>query len=70
MDSAVPPRDTPDCIAYALRQLERTAASKSEYADAILDFWKLDQGAHRFQIHARVFKSMDLIGYIGEATSA
>jgi hypothetical protein len=60
--------DTVSHIAYVLRQLERNAENKSEYADAILDFWQLDQGEHRFQIHARVFKGMDLANYIAEAT--
>jgi len=61
--------DRTDHIAYALRQLERTAKNKSEFADSILDFWQLDQGEHRFQIHARVFKGMDLANYIAEATA-
>jgi hypothetical protein len=61
--------DTVSHIAYVLRELERHAANKSEFADSILNFWHLDQGEHRFQIHARVFKDMDLANYITEATA-
>lgn len=55
-------------IVYVLKVLEaRAHGNKSAYANSILDFWNLDQGEHRFQIHARVFKSMDLIGYLEDA---
>ena len=60
-------------IEYALVNLKYKYAKeidpRSKFADAILDFWNLDQGEHRFQIHARVFKGMDLAHYIYEATS-
>jgi hypothetical protein len=56
-------------IAYVLHWLKMNAESKSSYADAILDFWLLDQEEHRFQIHARVFKDMDLENYIAEAVA-
>ena len=36
----------------------------SKFADAVLDFYELDQDAHRFQVHARVFKGMEIAEYL------
>ena len=60
-------------IEYALEKLrEKTSGEiddKSKFADAILDFWNLGQ-EHRFQVHARVFKNMDLVEYIERHSAA
>ena len=44
-------------LEYVLKQLEANAPDKSRYADAILDFWNMDNRS-RFFVHACVFKGM------------
>ena len=53
------------CVLEVLHaQVAKEPDHLSKFADAILDFYELDREAHRFQIHARVFKDMEITEYL------
>ena len=56
--------DIKNVLAVLKAQTAKEIDPMSSYANAILDFYNLDHGWHRFQIHAHVFKGMDIAEYL------
>ena len=51
-------------------QTSKAIDPMSSFANAILDFYNLDYGWHRFQVHAHVFKGMDIAAYLKQHVDA
>lgn len=56
--------DINNVLSVLKAQTAKAIDPMSSYANAILDFYNLDQGDHRFQVHAHIFKSMDIAAYL------
>jgi len=56
--------DINNVLAILKAQTAKNIDPLSSYANAILDFYNLDYGWHRFQIHTHVFKGMDIAEYL------